>query len=385
MNDVMITGVGMTPVREHWALGLRELAAEAVGAALADAGEERVDSLIVGSMTAGTLGMQAQLGPLVAGHLGLDGIEAVQVDAGEASGAAALRQAVLAVRSGAARVAVALGVDKLTELSGYQTNAALSTTTDAEYEAQLGLTPAALSALLMRRYMHLTGSSLESFAAFSVNSHANGRHNPAALFRFPITVEKYLRAGMVADPINLFDSAPICDGAAAVVVTAAGAGTRTRGVRVLASESAGDHLALHGRRDPLRFEAVTRATERALERAERRHDQMDLCEVHDPFSIVSALTLEAAGFAERGHGAREAAAGAFAIDGRLPIATFGGMKARGGPGGATGLYQVVEAVLQLRQEAPAPIQVADATTAMTVSLGGIGATAVTTILERAAL
>ena len=107
---------------------------------------------------------------------------------------------------------------------------------------------------------------------------------------------------------------------------------------------------------------------------------MNLFELHDAFTILSALTLEATGFAARGEGWKLSQSGALGLKGTLPICTFGGLKARGNPAGAAGVYQVVEAVLQLRGQAGAN-QVANAKIAVVQSLGGLASTAVTHILS----
>ncbi len=377
MRHVFIAGIGLTPVGEHWEVSLRELALEAVEAAHRDAPGIKPEALFVGNMLAGELSHQAHLGALIADFAGMRGIEAVSVEAAGASGGAALRQAVLAVGSGMVETALVVGVEKMTDNVGAGTTAATATAADSDWESAQGVTPTALAALLMRRYMHTHRVALKDFAGFSVNAHVNAKTNPNAMFHNTLTPEAYVKAGMVSEPVNLFDSAPDADGAAALIVTAAPAR-----VRVTASAMATDTLAVHDRPDLLAFEAARLSAVRAYELAGVGPDEMDLLELHDAFSVFAAVSLEAAGFAERGQGWRLAEAET-ALTGRIPISTFGGLKARGNPGGATGVYQVAEVVLQLRGEA-GPNQVKDARRGMAQSLGGAGATAVTHIFEKAA-
>jgi len=127
---------------------------------------------------------------------------------------------------------------------------------------------------------------------------------------------------------------------------------------------------------------VGAATEKALHQAGIAHDDLDLIELHDAFTILTALTLEAAGFAQRGQGWRFAAENLIGLTGKLPISTFGGLKSRGNPVGATGVYQAVEAALQLRGAAGIN-QVPEARIAMLVSIGGMGNTAIAHILQTA--
>lgn len=381
MRDVYIGAVGLTPAGEHWDNSLRELAFYALEALAEDTQRQGLDSapveaLYVANMLGGALSHQAHLGALVADFAGLRGIEAVTVEAAGASGGAAVRQAVLAVGAGAVEHALVVGVEKMTDKVGAGVTAATATATDSDWESAHGVTPAALAALLMRRYQHVYGVARKDFANFSVNAHANAKANPRAMFRNTLTAEAFLKAGMVADPVSMFDTAPDCDGAAAVLVT-----SRPGLVRVAGSAMATDTLAVHDRPEPLAFNAARQSAEKAYVQAGLGPDQVDVFELYDAFTIFSVLSLEAAGFAAPGEGWRLAAENEIAIKGRIPISTFGGLKARGNPGGATGVYQIAEVALQLRGEAGAG-QVPLARYGMAQCLGGAGSTAVTHILSK---
>ncbi len=378
MRDVYVAGIGLTPVGEHWDQSLRQLAVQAIRAAQADAPEARPEALFIGNMLAPEASHQAHLGALIADFAGLRGMEAVTIEAAGASGGAALRQAVLAVRSGFVDTALVVGVEKMTDKVGAGALAASATAADSDWEAAQGVTPTALAALLMRRYMHTHSVALKDFAGFSVNAHANARTNPNAMFRNALTAEAFAKAGMVADPINMFDTAPDADGAAALLITA-----QPAAVRVAASAIATDALAVHDRPDLLLFRAAQISTRKAYAEAGITGADLQLFELHDAFTVFAALSLEAAGFAGYGEGWRLAGDGTLALHGRLPVSTFGGLKARGNPGGATGVYQAAEVVMQLRGAA-GPNQVPNARLGMAQCLGGSGATAVTHIFERAA-
>ncbi|MGQ0604575.1 MAG: thiolase C-terminal domain-containing protein [Anaerolineales bacterium] len=377
MRDVFVTAAGLTPAGEHWSTSLRELAFHAIEALHKDSPDApQPEALFVANMLAGNLSRQAHLGALVADFAGLRGIEATTIEAAGASGGAAIRQAYIAVASGAVNAALVVGVEKMTDKVGAGVTAALATATDSDWESAQGATPAALAALLMRRYMHTHGATLKDFAGFSVNAHANAKHNPNAMFRNALTAEAYVKAGMVADPVNVFDTAPDCDGAAALLISA-----YPSPIRMAASTLATDTLAVHDRPDPLTFTAVQRSSQKAYQMAGVGSEQIQVFELFDAFTVFSALSLEAAGFAARGKGWELAANGSIALTGRVPVATFGGLKARGNPGGATGVYQAAEVVLQLRGQAGAT-QVKDARYGMAQSIGGAGSTAVTHIFER---
>jgi acetyl-CoA C-acetyltransferase len=223
----------------------------------------------------------------------------------------------------------------------------------------------------------------EDFANFTVNAHRNAAGNPSAMFHNKVTAEQFARARMIADPINLLDSSGIGDGAAAVVICPSSMAREYRngrGVKIKASSMATDAVAVHDRRDPLWLSAVEASAFKAYHQAGVGPRNIDLFELHDAFTIMSALSLEASGFAERGKGVWLARNGDIGCDGRIPICTMGGLKARGHPVGATGIYQVAEVAQQLRGEA-GPNQVRNAHLGMAQNVGGSGATVITHILE----
>lgn len=387
MREIVILGIGQTPVSENFEQSIREIAGEAAFAALLDAGRDRADGIFVGNMLSGILSKQESLGAMTADWIGLRHAEAFKVEAACGSGAAALRMAIMAVGSGELDTALALGVDKMTETKGSETTEALATAADADYEVVHGLSFVGINALIMQRYLYEYGWKHTDFAPFSINAHANGMHNPFARLHEMITEKDYQRARMIADPVNLLDASPIGDGAAAVLIAARDVLARGNGhagerptIRIVASAAATDTLAVHSRRDPLWLSAAEKSVRKAYQQAGLGPEQIDFFELHDAFSIMSALSLEACGFAERGQGPRLGLEGDILPNGRIPIATRGGLKARGHPVGATGLYQIVETVQQLRREA-GPTQVDKAKIGMAQNIGGSGATIFTHILE----
>jgi len=183
--------------------------------------------------------------------------------------------------------------------------------------------------------------------------------------------------------VSLLDSSPIADGAAAVVLAPTEFAI-THGlpaVRIAASAGATDSVALHDRNDLLWLQAAQLSAQRAYAQAQVKSEDIDFFELHDAFTIMAALSLEAAGFAPRGQGARLAMEGEITLAGRIPICTMGGLKARGHPVGATGIYQVIEAFQQLTGQA-GKNQLQGCRLGMTQNIGGSGAAVITHILER---
>ena len=384
MTKVVIAGIGQTPVGEHWELGLRDLAFAAIQNAIKDASGLKPQALFAGNMLAPNLSRQAHLGVLLADYAGLNNIEAVTVEAAGASGGAALRQGYLAIASGMVDVALVVGVEKFTDQVGAGVDEALATASDSDFEAVQGMTPTAQAALLMKRYMHENNVPTDGFANFALTAHANGAANKNAMFRKAIKAETYAKAEMVSDPLNIFDMAPNADGAAALVLTRREllpSEFKNPLVKIAGSAASSDTLALHDRKDILYFDTAQISAGKAMKQAGIVLDQVDFFEYHDAFSIYAALSLEAVGFAIKGKGWRLAEDGSIGLKGRIPCATMGGMKARGFPGGAAGVYQAVEAVTQLRGQAEAN-QITGAKIGLIQSLGGPASTAVSHILQK---
>jgi acetyl-CoA C-acetyltransferase len=385
MRSVSIVGIGQSKVGELWQRSVRQIAYDAISGAMNNAGIEDADALFLGNMLSGSLLDQEHLATLVADFCGLHGIEAAKIEAACASGAAALRVGTMAVASGFHDVVIVAGVEKMTDTVGKDTTAGLATAADAEYESLHGVSFVGLNALVMQRYMHEYNVPFDAFAGFSVNAHRNGANNPNAMFQRPISVDNYLNAPVIASPINMMDSSPVCDGAAAVVLVPTEraheftTGHHHGAVQILASASANDTLAVHDRKEPLFLDAAYISSQKAYSQAGIYPEDLDLFEVHDAFTIMSALSLEATGFADRGEGWRMAVDNEIGIDGNLPISTMGGLKSRGHPVGATGVYQIVELVEQLTEQAGAN-QVKNARVGMAQNIGGSGATIVTHIL-----
>jgi acetyl-CoA C-acetyltransferase len=378
MRPVSIVGIGQLPVERATSKSLRALGAAVVRLAMEDAGVERVDALFASNMLADELQGQKHVAALIADEAGLAGIEALQVQAAMASGAAALRMAHLAVASGEADLAVAVGVEKMSEGPAAP---AISKALDAK-EVEDGATLISKNAELTRLYLKRYKVPKDGLVNFPVTAHQNARNNPNAVFRDQkVNARTVMRSRMVHDPLRLLDCSPICDGAAAVVLSA-GEEARAHSshpVRILASSVATDRFRVGDRANPLWLAAAHDSVLKAFRQANVNREDVDLFEVHDAFSIMSCMQLEAAGFAAPGQGWRLAAEKRIELKGDIPITTMGGLKARGHPIGATALYQACEIVLQLTGRA-GKNQLKDPQVAMMQSVGGAGTTLITHIL-----
>jgi len=382
MREVAVVGIGQTRVYEHWDKSLRELAGEAALEAKAEAQVANIESIYVGNMMSGVANQQGQLGAMVADWIGERFTDSVKIESACSSGSAAFRMAYLAVASGQSDIALAVGVEKMTDSPSSEITGALATAADADWEVDHGLSFVALNALIMKRYMHEYGWQGIDFAEFAINAHANAVHNPFARFQKAISEEQFIKSTMICDPINLMDASPIGDGAAAaILVPVEMLAPNLPRIVVAGSSAATDTISVHDRKQPLWLSAAEKSSKSAYAQAGIGTEDIDVFEYHDAFTIMAALSLEANGFAQPGKGPTLAKEGAIRVDGKIPVATRGGLKARGHPVGATGMYQLVEVVQQLRGQAIGT-QVPHPEFGMAQNIGGSGSNIVTHILKR---
>lgn len=368
-REACVVGVGMTAFGRHEGRAVEEIGEEAVRAALADAGLEASDVEIAfcGHVFQGITAGQRALA-----RAGLTGAPVINVENACASGSTAFHQAVAAVRGGLARVALALGLEKMGR------GAIPADPRDVRMSAPGGGSPLmpSMFATVFREHSRRYGTTVEQMAMVSVKNRAHAAGNPRAQFRDPVTVENVLRARTVADPLTLLMCCPTTSGAAAAVVVSPDvARGRRKPVAVAASvlrsdpPSAGD--------DPLHMIVAvnTDAMSRAYAQAGIGADDLDVVELHDCFAIAEIIHYENLGLCGRGEGGRFVEAGLSRIGGKVAVSTSGGLLSKGHPLGATGVAQVVEAVEQLRGESGAR-QVANARVALTHCQGFGGAAAV---------
>jgi len=382
MRDVAIIGVGMTKWGELWEKSLRTIFTETALLAIADAGVDKIDSMVVGCMSSGLFIGQEHLSSLLADELGRTPVPAARVESACSSGGLALRQGFIEVASGMSDVVLVGGVEKMTDVTGCEATYALGTAADQEYESYHGLTFPGLYAMMAVAHMHRYGTTREQLAMVAVKNHDNGSRNPLAQFPFKITVDAVLNSVLVADPLRILDCSPITDGAAAVILCPADMARKLKKpvVRIAGCGQATDTMALASRKDLAWLESTHIAAGKALAMAGRKLEEMDLFEVHDCFTIAEIMVTEALGLVEKGRGGKAVEEGLTARDGRFPVNPSGGLKAKGHPVGATGVAQAVEIVKQLRGQA-GDRQIKGAKRGLAQNMGGTGGSSVVHIFE----
>jgi acetyl-CoA acetyltransferase len=391
--NAIVAGVGMTHFGKHLETGLKALGAEAVRAALADAGIQAaaLEAAYVGNAAAGLVtGQECIRGQVILRSIGIGAIPVINVENACASASTALHQACAMVSAGLYDVVLALGVEKLYHEDKRKSFAAFSGAVDVEAlqgilsalaqgAKQSGAGSASegagekrsmfmdIYAAAARAHMKRYGTTVEQFAAVSAKNSYHGSLNPRAQFREALTVEQVLAAPMIAEPLTRPMCSPIGDGAAAVVVVSerkARALGIAQPVRVATSvlHSGWDH----GPDEPGTVEICARE---AYEEAAVGPQELGVIECHDASAPAELMAYESLGLCAKGEGGKLVAAGETKLGGRIPVNPSGGLLRKGHPVGATGIAQIVELTEQL-QGRSGPRQVRGARVALAHNGGG---------------
>ncbi|MFC6838149.1 thiolase domain-containing protein [Halomarina ordinaria] len=342
---------------------------------------DRIDEAYVGTLGVG--GRQLGLsGPAVTEHVGLDGTSCTRVENACAASGVALRQAVLAVRAGVADVALAGGVEVMTDMSGEQTRYWLGVSGETEWERMAGTTFSGVYAQMASAHMAEFGTTREQLSHVAVKNHGNGAKNPHAHLRFECSLEDAVAGPSVADPLNLYDCCPTSDGASAVIVASreAAEDLTDRPVRITGTGQASGRVGLFQRPTLTGIPATEQAARQAYDEADCGPEDIEFAEVHDCFSIAELLAYEDLGFCEKGEAGAYVERRATFPDGERPVNLSGGLKSKGHPIGATGTGQVVEVFKQLRGEA-GDRQVDGLSRGLTHNVGGSGGSVVVHVYE----
>ena len=388
MTDAYIIGAGQSDFGSFPDESYRSLFDdafdEAVGSVDAEFDPDRIDEAFLGTLGVG--GRQLGLsGPAVTEHLGLHGVPTTRVENACAASGYALRQAVMAVRSGMADLVLAGGYEVMTDTSGDHTKWWLGVSGETEWERLSGTTFAGVYAQMASAYLReFDDATVEDLSRVAVKNHANGAKNPHAHLGFECTLGEATNAPEVAAPLNLFHCCPTTDGASAVLVAseAVAAELSEAPVRVAGAGAASGRVGLFQRDTLTGIPASETAADRAYDEAGIGPDDLDVAEVHDCFAIAELVAYEDLGLCDRGEAPELLRTGVTDADGDLPVNTSGGLKSKGHPIGATGTGQVVEVFAQLRGDAH--VQVDDPEVGLAHNVGGSGGGVTVHVFERVA-
>lgn len=380
MKPIIIQGAAVSKFGELWDVSPRVLVKEVVSKALTEAEltASDIDGVFVGNMLSGTLGNQEHLGAFFSEELNIFR-GAISVEGACASGGLAVHSGVAAILSGLYKNVLVIGVEKMTDHKPEDVAKGLMGA-GSSAERESGATFPSLYALLAVAHMEKYGTTEEQMAAVSVKNHFHASLNPNAQFPFPITIEQVMKSSCIASPLKLLDCSPITDGAAAIILTK-NEKKKNDNVAIVASAVETDTLGIAQRSSLTSLSASVRASREAYAQAGVKPSDIDVCEVHDCFSIAEILAMEDLGFFEKGKAAQAIYEGKTRLgSGELIVNTSGGLKASGHPVGATGVKQIVEVYEQLKGKA-GKRQVDSAKIGLTHNVGGSGATAVIHVLK----
>lgn len=292
---------------------------------------------------------QGHVGPLINGGLGIPDVPSATIESACSSSSAGLHEAFVHVAGGFADAVLVVGAEKLSHLDTLAATTYFAIAADYPFETKNGATFPGLYATLANAYQHHYATKPEMFGAVAIKNHANAARNPHAQFQKEITMETYLNSPMIAYPLRLYDCCPFSDGAAAVVVAAKEfvKAPTMEPLVIRASARAGSITEMQDRPDLLGLPATRTAAAKAFRQAHLEPKDIDFLEVHDCFTTAEVLALEDMGFFPKGTAAIEEFEGTTARDGKLPVNSSGGLKAKGHPVSATGASQVVEIFEQI--------------------------------------
>ncbi len=378
---IAIAGIGHTSFGKSTAT-ISELLFEASTQAITDAHTtiDAVDAVYISNFSS-RFSNQCHL-PSVFASLWKTNKEIIRVESACASGAAAIKEAVIAIESGLYKTVLVVGVEKMTATPTEIATEILATAGSQE-EMKHGATFPSLYALIAQRYLHTFGAKEEHLAMVAVKNHKNALLNPHAHFHKEITLQDALQSPLIAAPLRLFDCSPLSDGAAALLLCAEDIAHQFTATPVflIGIGHDVDAIELYKRKDLTTMPAVVRAAKKAFIMAERTPKDIDLAELHDCFTIAEILQMEDLGFCEKGQAKIALENGITERGGSLPINVSGGLKAKGHPIGATGISQAVEIVQQL-QERAGQRQIKNARLGLCCNIGGTGSSAFVIIFSR---
>ncbi|WP_136715675.1 thiolase domain-containing protein [Halorientalis salina] len=385
MRDAYLVGAAQTDFGAFPRESYRSLFSTAFEGAV-DSVDGEFDRTEVDEAYVGTLGVGGRQlglsGPAVTEFVGLDGASCTRVENACAASGTALRQATLAIRAGAADIAIAGGFEVMTDMSGDQTRYWLGVSGETEWERMSGTTFAGVYAQMADAHMAEHGTTREHLSRVAAKNHANGAKNPHAHLGFECSLEDAMNAPGVADPLNLYDCCPTSDGASVAILASEEAAEELTDtpIRVAGAGQASSRVGLFQRPTLTGIPATTDAAEQAYDEAGVEADDIDFAEVHDCFSIAELMAYEDLGFCEKGEAGPYITSGTTEPDGERPVNLSGGLKSKGHPIGATGGGQAVEVFKQLRGEA-GDRQVSGLGRGLTHNVGGSGGAVAVHVFE----
>jgi acetyl-CoA C-acetyltransferase len=385
MTRVAVVGIGHSKFGRRSDVTIGELAFESIRDAINDAGVDKKD---IGNVVLGSMGgwyEESLPAVIVNEYAGLSSAGTMRVEAACASGSAAVKAASNSIMSGETDIAMAVGVEKMSEVDNSTSIELIGRAGSYMWEFEnYGMTFPAYYALHAVAHMNRFGTTEEDMARVAVKAHHYGALNPLAQFQKEITLEKALGSQVIAWPLKLYDACPLTDGSAAVVLASEEVAKKLTDtpIWIKGVGYSSDSANLSRRSSYVGLDATVRAAAAAYRAAKITPGDLDVSTCHDCFTIAELMAYEDLGYCKKGEAGKFVREGQTMIGGKIPVNVDGGLKAKGHPIGATGVSMTVEITKQLRQEAgrhQAPIKKGYG---LVHNVGGTGHYAFVTVLSR---
>jgi acetyl-CoA C-acetyltransferase len=389
MRKVAVVGAGTTKFSGAQPRTNNELFSEAALEALNGASlkSKNIEALLIGHILGDYEEGQQITNTFIAENLGLRNVATNTYDGACASSGVAIRDAFIWIASGMYDLILVGGMERAASMGTHLATQCYAMYADRSFESPTGVTFPGIFAMLTHMYARKYGIEMaklsEQMAMVSVKAHKYGLLNPNAHLRRELTVEKVLRSPIVCQPLHVYDCCPFSDGASAVILASEEAAKKITDKPVFITgvgQSSAGTVASQQEYFP-RLIAREIAAKQAYKMAGVGPQDIDVCEIHDGFSITEILAIESLGFFEEGKGGEATAAGQTMINGKIPVNLSGGLLSKGHPVGATGASQVYEIFHQLRGESGV-VQVEGARTGLTDNMGACGSIHCNMILQR---
>ncbi len=344
--NTKISGTGLTKITDHWSKSLIDLAVDSAKQAISESNSSP-DVLILGNMLSSYSSSQENISTIISDELGLSGITTFKIESSSCSGAMAVNIANKLLNSNDIESILVIGAEKMTDLSPAETIKATTLGESYEYTQFFGITMNSLYALFSRLYMENYNISSEELSCFSVLSHKNSISCKHAQFNREFSLEAINKSAIISSPLSMLNCSPIGDGSASIMLSKQN-NSKFDDVNILSSNSSSSSRNFFSRDNLLEFSSTSDCMNKSLSESKIQLNEIDLLEVHDVVPAITANILETLGFSKPGSSSSDVKSGKFDINSKISLSTSGGLKARGNPLSATGIYQIIEVTRQLQ-------------------------------------
>lgn len=374
--SINISGTGLTKITEHWSKSIIDLAVDSAKQAISESNSSP-DMIIIGNMLSSYSSNQENLAAIISEKLGISNITTFKVESSSCSGAMSVHIANNILKSNDLDSILVIGVEKMTDLSPSQIIKANSLGESSEYIQFFGITMNSIYALFSKLYMDHYNVKKEDLSYFPVLSHKNSVLCKHAQFNREFSIESISKASTISSPLGLLDCSPIGDGAASIVLSKKNT-SNFDNVNILSSVSSNSSINFFERENMLKFYSTEDCLNKSLNESKIKLSDIDLLEIHDVVPAITANILETLGFSKNGKAASDIASGKYKLNSKPSLSTSGGLKARGNPLSATGIYQIIEITRQLQNRSH--VNIDDTKIGLSHNMAGIDSNTVVHIL-----